>query len=140
LRRGRGFDLILKRTSAPCGGYIDEISPRRVAGWAQNAEAPEAPVCLDILADDQLIGQVLANRYRADLKRAGLGSGHHSFEFSLPAGANFTAVSIEVRRSLDGCPLALSPRLRKQFTGAAASDSACERDGASPICRDAISA
>jgi hypothetical protein len=61
-------------------------------------------VCLDILSDGRLIGQILANHYRDDLERAGLGSGHHSFDFVMPAGV--PAGYIEVRRSLDQKPLA----------------------------------
>ena len=34
-------------------GYVDVISPRRIAGWAQNVDHPEAPVCLDIYAGDR---------------------------------------------------------------------------------------
>ena len=82
-------------------GYVDEVSPRRIAGWAQNVAHPEAPVCLDIYAGDRLIGQVLANRYREDLERAGLGSGRHSFEFTPPVGLVFTEHAVEVRRSID---------------------------------------
>ena len=57
-------------------GYVDVVSSRRIAGWAQNVGHPEASVCLDIYVGDRLIGQALANRYRGDLDRAGLGSGH----------------------------------------------------------------
>jgi Hint domain len=89
-------------------GLIDEVSPRRIAGWAQNVAHPEAPVCLDIYAGDRLIGQVLANRYREDLELAGLGSGRHSFEFKPPAGLTFAPNAVEVRRSLDGAALGLS--------------------------------
>jgi hypothetical protein len=56
----------------------------------------------------RLIGQVLANRYRDDLQRAGLGSGRHGFEFAPPAGLAFTSGAIEVRRSLDGAALKFS--------------------------------
>ena len=56
-------------------GYVDVISPRLIAGWAQNLDHPEAPVCLDIFAGEMLIGQVLANHHRTDLEQAGLGSG-----------------------------------------------------------------
>src|SRR5262249_41163593 len=56
-------------------GYVDLIRSNRIAGWAQNVEHPEVPVALDIYAGGQLIGQVLANRYRKDLEHAGLGSG-----------------------------------------------------------------
>jgi autotransporter-associated beta strand protein len=86
-------------------GYVDRVSATRIAGWAQNIDHPEAPVCLDIVAGGRLIGQVLANRYRDDLERGGLGSGRHGFEFTPPAGLAFTSGAIEVRRSLDGAAL-----------------------------------
>jgi hypothetical protein len=84
-------------------GYVDMISGACISGWAQNVEHPEAPVCLEIYADGQLIGQTLANRYREDLERAGLGSGRHSFAFTPPAGLEIETV--EVRRHFDGAPL-----------------------------------
>jgi hypothetical protein len=89
-------------------GYVDMVSSARIAGWAQCPEHPEAPVCLDVYAGAQLIGQTLANRYRGDLERAGLGSGHHSFEFTPPAGLAFAPRAITVRRSLDGALLGKS--------------------------------
>jgi hypothetical protein len=89
-------------------GHIDMVGPRSVAGWAQNREHPEAPVCLDIYAGGRLIGQTLANRYREDLERAGLGSGRHSFNFIAPDGVELAPGSIEVRRSLDGAPLSIA--------------------------------
>jgi VCBS repeat-containing protein len=86
-------------------GYVDEVSAHRIAGWAQAIDHPEAPVCLDIYAGGCLIGQVLANRYREDLKQAGVGGGCHSFEFTPPAELVFAPEAIEVRRSLDGAAL-----------------------------------
>ena len=83
-------------------GHVDGISGGFVKGWAQNAEHPEAPVCLDIFVEGRLIGQALANRYREDLAQAGLGSGHHGFAFRPSAGMTLTLETIEVRRSLDG--------------------------------------
>ncbi len=91
-------------------GYIDEASAHRIVGWAQSPDHPEAPVCLDIFADDQLIGQVLANRYRADLERA-IGSGHHGFEFT--SAFDLAACTIEVRRSRDGAAIAFTQRVRE---------------------------
>ena len=91
------------RVSAPkLRGNIDQIGAGRIAGWAQNPDHPEMPVCLDILADGQLIGQILANRYRTDLETAGLGSGRHAFEFIPPGELRLSAHTVEVRRSLDG--------------------------------------
>jgi hypothetical protein len=89
-------------------GNIDVVSPRLIEGWAQSANYPEAPVCLNIYADGKLIGQTLANRYRGDLEAAGLGSGHHSFSFAVPDGPILWPAEIEVRRSLDGTALPLA--------------------------------
>ncbi|MGO9698444.1 MAG: Hint domain-containing protein [Xanthobacteraceae bacterium] len=87
-------------------GSVDRVTPHVIEGWAQNAEHPEAPVCLDIYAGGRLIGEVLANRYREDLEQAGLGSGRHAFRFTLPPGLRVAPDAIEVRRSLDGAVLA----------------------------------
>ena len=92
----------------PVRGYIDLVRTDCIAGWAQNPVHPEAPVCLDIYAGGQLIGQTLANRYRQDLARAGLGSGCHSFEFKLRKGLQFASQAVEVRRSLDGTNLRMT--------------------------------
>ncbi|MEO6842281.1 MAG: tail fiber protein [Bradyrhizobium sp.] len=100
-------------------GYIDLASPRCIAGWAQNIDYPEAPVCLDIYVGSRLIGQALANGYREDLRRAGLGSGRHGFAFTPPAELSIDADRAEVRRSLDGAAIrsrAASQRTLRQRT------------------------
>jgi hypothetical protein len=89
-------------------GYIDIVGSERIAGWAQNVDRSEAPVCLDIFAGGRLIGRTLANRYRGDLARAGLGSGKHGFDFTPPVGIDVAPNAIEVRRSLDGEALPFS--------------------------------
>jgi hypothetical protein len=90
-------------------GTIDHVGQTSIAGWAQNIDHPEAPVCLDIYAGSILIGRTLANRYREDLEHAGLGSGCHAFAFQLAPGAPLSPTDVEVRRSLDGAPLRQSP-------------------------------
>jgi hypothetical protein len=87
---------------------MDKVGPDLIEGWAQNVEHPEAPVCLDIFVGDRMIGQALANRYRADLERAGLGSGRHSFRFAPPKDADIFSDMIQIRRSLDGITIASS--------------------------------
>jgi hypothetical protein len=111
LRAAIGEDTLALR------GFVDVVSPRRIAGWAQTVEHPEAPVCLDIFAGGWLIGQVLANRYREDLKRAGLGSGRHGFDFSPPEGLAFSPSSVEVRRSLDGATLSATAGVQRTLKG-----------------------
>jgi hypothetical protein len=92
-------------------GYVDLISDRTVVGWAQNLLHPDAPVCLDICAGRRVIGRVLANIYREDLKRAGIGKGRHAFRFVIPR--DVSPDCIQVRRSLDGAPLLLSTNIRR---------------------------
>jgi hypothetical protein len=84
--------------------------PNVIEGWAQDVEHPEAPVCLDIYAGGLLIGKVLANRYREDLRNAGIGSGHHSFAFAAPDGLALAPDAVDVRRSLDKAALSLLAR------------------------------
>jgi len=86
-------------------GFVDRITPHVIEGWAQNVDHPEAPVCLDIYAGGRLIGEVLANRYREDLRRASMGSGCHAFAFTPPPSLALLPEAVEVRRSLDGASL-----------------------------------
>ena len=86
-------------------GYVDLAGPEILAGWAQSEETPEEPVCLDVLLDGAYLTTVLANRYRADVRQAGLGSGTHGFELRLPRSGR-----IEVRRAADQAVLPLAER------------------------------
>jgi hypothetical protein len=107
-RLARRAGLLGSSDASPLGalqGYVDCIRSTRIAGWAQNSDAPEAAVSLDIFADGKFIGRVLANAYREDLKSAGLGSGRHGFVFTPPAGLDFAPAAVEVRRTLDGAAL-----------------------------------
>jgi hypothetical protein len=94
-------------------GFVDRVTPDVIEGWAQNTDHPEAPVCLDIYAGDRLIGQVLANRYRADLERTGIGCGRHSFSFTPPPGLALNASTVAARRSLDGAILGVIAQARR---------------------------
>ena len=96
----------LVQSSGPLRGYIDETTPH-VRGWAQDISAPEAPVLLEILHDATIIGTILANRYRPDLRKAGLGSGCHAFELPLPPLPGI----ITLRRAGDGASIA-APQTR----------------------------
>jgi Hint domain len=87
-------------------GFVDFHDSEVVEGWAQNPEFPEAPVCVDVLVEGKLVAQTLANRYRADLAAAGIGSGRHSFSIHLPSPLTpRERQSVEVRRSSDRSPL-----------------------------------
>ena len=105
---GFGLEAIQRRGGArqagfgALRGFIDIAGPATLSGWAQHVDAPEVPVCLDVLRGGRRVGRVLANRYRADLRTAGLGSGCHAFELTLPAGLSG---ALEVYRANDRATL-----------------------------------
>jgi hypothetical protein len=85
-------------------GHIDQLDGDRLRGWAQDPDHPEAPVCLDLVVDGALVGRTLADKFRADLKLHGLGSGRHAFD--LPVKLDTNAAQFELRRSSDQMLLA----------------------------------
>ncbi len=91
-------------------GSVDLLADGRLYGWAQHAGRPEVAVCLEVLLDGAVIARTLANRFRADLWQAGLGSGCHAFEAALPEAAQAQAqrrhgTGLRVRRITDGAEL-----------------------------------
>jgi acyl-coenzyme A synthetase/AMP-(fatty) acid ligase/acyl carrier protein/thioesterase domain-containing protein len=112
-----GSNLLAASEPPRLRGFVDHASPSRIAGWAQFISDPEAPVCLDISIDGRIVGQVLANRYRPDLERAGLGSGRHSFEFTPPSGLAFSAQDVQVSCSVSRAALAFSSEVKKLQAG-----------------------
>lgn len=87
-------------STGPLRGCIDE-STTRLRGWAQDVLAPEHPVTLIIMADGVYAGQIIANMFREDLLKAGLGSGHHAFDVSCPPG------QVTLHRAGDGMRLGM---------------------------------
>lgn len=82
------------------------MAGQRLIGWAQDLSAPETPVTLEILHDGSVIGHILANRYRADLRKAGIGSGCHAFDLLLPPLPG----TITLRRPTDGATIGAPAR------------------------------
>ena len=60
-------------------------------------------VCLEAIAGRHMVGRMKADRFRADLRAAGLGSGCHGFELALPART--ARGTLQVRRIADGAIL-----------------------------------
>ncbi len=96
-------------------GHVDVLNAREVAGWVRDATRPEAAVSVLVLDNDKLVGRVVANRYRADLSRAGIGEGRHGFVFEFPLPLNpAERHAIRLRSEVDGeefppSPLILEP-------------------------------
>jgi hypothetical protein len=87
-------------------GWVEDCSPDRIAGWAQNMEFPHAGVVLSVFLGDEKLADVMASKQRADLEEAGIGDGRHGFEYRpktpIPAGRLHT---VRVVRAMDRTPL-----------------------------------
>jgi hypothetical protein len=82
-------------------GQLDLATHRLVSGWAYSGRHA-GPQALAILLNGAVVGRVVADRYRPDLKAAGIGDGCHGFIFTLPEGLALDAGErIEVRRETD---------------------------------------
>jgi hypothetical protein len=100
----------LARAAEPGGTLLGEVEmagPEFCAGWAFCGQAPDQPVSLLVMAGGEILAQVVANRYRADLRAAGVGKGCYGFAVALPAGVSG---EIMVRRTSDGARLGLLER------------------------------
>jgi len=99
--------------AAPAGqleGTIDHADWACVKGWAFDAANPSRPVVLELFVDNQSIGQIVANRHRADLERAGFGNGRCAFDVALPHALDpHVTHVIELRQAGEGRSLPRSP-------------------------------
>ncbi len=87
-------------------GYIDTATRGRIRGWACDQSAPGQPVRLRVIANDVVLCEVVADRYRPDLAAAGIGDGRHAFDISIPGGLPPGGEHvIRVQRVSDGAAL-----------------------------------
>ena len=82
-------------------GNFDHAGAHLLCGWAQDEAAPELPVELEVLCDGRPVARFIANKFRADLRAAGLGSGCHAFELPAPPLPG----QLTLRRVSDGAVL-----------------------------------
>ena len=90
-------------------GSLDSVSRQRVTGWAQDPGHPARRVGLAVSIDGRVVGRLLADRFRSDLQQAGIGDGHHAFDFMLPKLSPFARHEVQLKREVDGRDLPGSP-------------------------------
>jgi ADP-heptose:LPS heptosyltransferase/GT2 family glycosyltransferase len=83
-------------------GFADRIDRQGAAGWAFDPDHPNTRVPLEIVDHDEVIGELVADRFRDGLAEAGIGDGHHSFEveFAAPLSPLIRHV-VRIRRKSD---------------------------------------
>jgi hypothetical protein len=93
-----------RAAAGPMMGNVERIENGVLHGWVIDAAGAEA-VEADVLVDGEVVGRIVANRYRADLDQAGLAGGRGGFTMALPASAQSLS-QITLRRVVDGQVLA----------------------------------
>jgi hypothetical protein len=82
-------------------GSIDGIHRGQIRGWAIDLTEPSSRLIIQVVDEsDKVIAELLADRYRADVQKAGYGDGHHGF--AMPAVG---PRDMEKKRFLCGKPL-----------------------------------
>lgn len=90
--------------AGPVIGKLERIENGVLQGWMVDAAGAEA-VEAEVLVDGEVVGRVVANRYRGDLDQAGIAGGRGGFTIALPASAE-RLEQVSVRRIVDGQVLA----------------------------------
>lgn len=99
------MEFLKKHLRSPFVGFVDAHRGGVVSGWARSTRA-DTPVTVDVFVDGQLIGNAIADRYRADL-RSESSHGRCAFEYALPQELRDGAEHvIEVRAHGGAKPLA----------------------------------
>lgn len=94
----------------PLDGNLDACDRHIISGWARDSAAPDTPIALQVLDGNTVLTTVLANRYREDLKAAGVGDGGYAFEIRLPRELSpLERHVIRIRHADDGREIPGSP-------------------------------
>ncbi len=88
----------------PLRSNVERVENGLLSGWVLDEAAPTTPVEVEVLVDGEVIGQMLANRYRFDLDIANLANGSCAFDFAVPSHVD-SLDNVVVRRVTDGAVL-----------------------------------
>ncbi len=89
-------------TSARLRGALSLVDKSRIAGWVQDVSRPSVPVQVKVFLGRTFVAQVVADRYREDLRRAGIGDGYHGFEAALHCFSKSRFLLVRIQCNIDG--------------------------------------
>ena len=96
--------------SGPLLGKLEWVDCTVISGWAWLTDHPKVPVVLEVLDRGEVIAVTVADRFRSDLLRVGIGDGHHAFNVELPRALDpQLAHHLVIRRAADGLALSGCP-------------------------------
>ncbi|NEQ74834.1 MAG: tetratricopeptide repeat protein [Okeania sp. SIO2C9] len=92
-------------------GCLDYATIDYVSGWARHKKDPDKVVFLDIFVGNNLIGTLVANKYRQDLAEAFDTHGYHAFAQKIPPSLHSNGlVEVSVKITETGQQLKNSPK------------------------------
>ena len=92
-------------------GCLDYATIDYVSGWAKHKKDPEKVVFLDIFVGNNLVGTLVANKYRQDLAEAFDTHGYHAFAHKIPPSLHSNGlVEVSVKITETGQQLKNSPK------------------------------
>ena len=80
-------------------GHLDRADASIIAGWVVDLDAPERRIVLGLHVGGETLGRVVAERFREDLRTAGMGDGCCFFAFETPrrlSEADLAALTVRV--------------------------------------------
>ncbi|MCB8879028.1 Hint domain-containing protein [Acidisoma cellulosilytica] len=115
LRAGITEPEIMERPQGgPLSGKVEWVDRAVLSGWAWLPDHPDVPVVLEVMDKGTIVAVTVADQFRSDLRRAGIGNGHHAFHVELPRPLDPREPhELTVRRAADGktlngCPFSFS--------------------------------
>jgi hypothetical protein len=103
-------DIMDRPQTGPLLGKLEWVDHRVISGWAFLTDHPTVPVVLEVVDQGEVIAIAVADRFRTDLRRAGIGDGQHAFYVELPRPLDpQRAHRLVIRRAADGLPLSGCP-------------------------------
>jgi glycosyltransferase involved in cell wall biosynthesis len=113
-------ERLVVQTPAPAHwrGQLETVTRERIEGWVWDENFPKRPLALTVLDNGEVIGRLIANRFRADLLNAGIGSGRHGFIFNIPGGLSpLSRHIIRIIGDTDGLEMPTSPVVIEAVSG-----------------------
>ncbi len=105
-----GAPQTLTCSSANFAGFFDYADCTQLAGWAWDANQPNAALNVDLYDNGALLATIPAATFRQDLQTAGKGNGDHGFTYTSPALYSGTTHSLSVTYSGTTIPLGGTPK------------------------------
>lgn len=73
-------------SAVSCKGHLEPIVQGRMRGWVWARRDPRRRLTVEFLVDDRVVASVVADAYRGDLKKNGIGDGCYGFDIATPTG------------------------------------------------------